>query len=179
MNRLFIYNYRNVLCHNQSLNNTSELMTNPKRSQEFTTILFLLIFIFASCKTFNPLHKIQEELDLSIKAYNLEFESKEIDRSTRLVHPEHRAQYLDKSLDVTKRITIFDATTLDIKLFNNGVLTTSTSEDGFDRAIVVIRYQLAVLPSTKLKSFIYEQEWVRFQDQWFTIPNLDEFFNQP
>ncbi|MZH02244.1 MAG: hypothetical protein F3745_02240 [Nitrospinae bacterium] len=152
-------------------------MLKPNRPRSYTAFLFLLIILSASCKTFDPFLKSQEELDLSIKAYNLEFESKSIDRSARLVHPEHRSQYLAKSLEVTKRITFFEATTLDMKFFNNGVPTTSTSDEGFDRAIVIIRYQLAVLPSTKLKSLIFEQEWVRYQDQWFTIPDLDAFLD--
>jgi hypothetical protein len=72
---------------------------------------------------------------------------KAIDKIALFVHPEHRAQYLGKSLIVTKRITIFEATTLDIKFFNNGVPTTSLSEGSFDRAIVVIRYQIADYPA--------------------------------
>jgi hypothetical protein len=56
-----------------------------------------------------------------------------------------------KSLGMTKRLTIFDSTILDIKFINNGVQTSIGSKEGFDPAIVVIRYQLAVLPSTRLK----------------------------
>ena len=116
------------------------------------------MFIFASCGTLDPYLKTQEDLDLSIKAYNLEFESKAIDRTARFVHPDHRAEYMERSLEMTKRLTIFDATVLDIKLFNNGVQTSIVSKENFDRAAVVMRYQLAVLPSTKLKNPIIEQE---------------------
>jgi len=77
-----------------------------------------------------------------------------------------------KSLEMTKRLTIFDSTILDIKFFNNGVQTSIGSKEDYDRAIVVIRYQLFVLPSTKLKNPIIEQEWVRYQEQWVTIPNM-------
>ena len=145
------------------------------QSRAFTAFLFLLIFISASCKTLDPFYKNKEELDLNIKAYNLDFENKSIDRSARLVHPEHRAQYLAKSLEVTKRITIFEASTLGIKFFNNGVPTLSIPDKDFDRAIVIIRYQLAVLPSTKLTSLIFEQEWVLYKNKWFTIPDLSAF----
>jgi hypothetical protein len=61
---------------------------------------------------------------------------------------------------------------LDIKFFNNGVKTSIRSKEEFDRAIVVIRYQLAVLPSNILKNPTIEQEWVRYQEQWVTIPNI-------
>ena len=152
-------------------------MPKTKRSQAFTAFLFLLVFTSTSCKSLDPFHKSQEDLDLSVKAYNLEFESKSIDSSAKFVHPEHRAQYLEKSLELTKRITIFEATVLDMKFSNNGVPISNISEEDFDRAIVVIRYQLAVLPSTKLKNFIYEQEWVLYQDQWFTIPDLNLFLD--
>ena len=130
------------------------------------------MFIFASCGTLDPYFKTQEDLDLSIKAYNLEFESKAIDRTARFVHPDHRAEYMERSLEMTKRLTIFDATVLDIKLFNNGVQTSIVSKENFDRAVVVMRYQLAVLPSTKLKNPIIEQEWVLYQEQWVIIPDL-------
>jgi hypothetical protein len=157
--------------------NASELMLKSKCPRALTTILLFLIFISASCKTLDPYHKTQEDLHLSIKAYNLEFESKAIDRTARFVHPAHRAQYMAKSLEMTKRITIFDATILDIKFFNNGIPISSGSKEGFDRAIVVIRYQLAVLPSTKLKNPIIEQEWVLYQEQWVTIPDLNSLLD--
>ena len=130
------------------------------------------MFIFASCGTLDPYFKTQEDLDLSIKAYNLEFESKAIDRTARFVHPDHRAEYMERSLEMTKRLTIFDATVLDIKLFNNGVQTSIVSKENFDRAVVVMRYQLAVLPSTKLKNPNIEQEWGLYQEQWVIIPDL-------
>jgi hypothetical protein len=150
-------------------------MLKPVYYRAFAACLLSLIFISVSCQTLDPFHKTQEELDLSIKAYNLDFESKSIDRSARLVHPEHRAQYLAKSLEVTKRITIFEASTLGIKFFNNGVPTLSLPDEDFDRAIVIIRYQLAVLPSSKLTNLISEQEWVLYQNKWFTIPDLSAF----
>jgi hypothetical protein len=152
-------------------------MLKSKCPRALTAILLLLIFVSASCNTLDPFHKSQEDLDLSIKAYNIEFESRAIDRTARFVHPAHLTQYQEKSLEVTKRLTIFDATILNIKFFNNGAPTSSGSKEGFDRAIVVIRYQLAVLPSTKLKNLIIEQEWVLYQEQWVTIPDLSTFLD--
>ena len=156
---------------------TDDLMLKSKYPRALTAILLLLIFVSASCRTLDPYLKTQEDLDLSIKAYNLEFESKAIDRTARFVHPAHRAQYQEKTLEMTKRLTIFDATILDIKLFNNGVPASNISDEGFDRAVVVIRYQLAVLPSTKLKNPIIEQEWVLYQEQWVLIPDLSAFLD--
>ena len=146
-------------------------------SRALTAILFLLMFVFASCETLDLYLKTQKDLDLSIKAYNLGFESKAIDRTAPFVHPAHRAEYMEKSLELTKRLTIFDSTILDIKFFNNGVKTSIGSKEEFDRAIVVIRYQLAVLPSTILKNPTIEQEWVLHQEQWVTIPNISELLD--
>lgn len=156
---------------------TDDLMLKSKCPRALTAILLLLIFVSASCRTLDPYLKTQEDLDLSIKAYNLEFESKAIDRTARFVHPAHRAEYMEKSLEMTKRLNIFDATTLDIRLFNNAVPIPLGAKEDFDRAIVVIRYQLAVLPSTKLKNPIIEQEWVLYQEQWVIIPDLSAFLD--
>jgi hypothetical protein len=140
-------------------------------------MFFLLMFVFTSCGTLDLYLKTQKDLDLSIKTYNLAFESKAFDRTTMFVHPAHRAEYMAKSLEMTKRLTIFDSIILDIKFFNNGVQTSIGSQEDYDRAIVVIRYQLVVLPSNKLKNPIIEQEWVRYQEQWVTIPDLNAFLD--
>jgi hypothetical protein len=147
-------------------------MLKFKHSRALTAMFFLIMFFFASCGNLDLYLKTQKDLDLSIKAYNLGFESKAIDRTAQFVHPAHRAEYMAKSLEMTKRLTIFDSTILDIKFFNNGVQTSIGSKEDYDRAIVIIRYQLIVLPSNKLKNPIIEQEWVRYQEQWVTIPNM-------
>jgi hypothetical protein len=135
------------------------------------------MFVFASCETLDFYLKTQKDLDLSIKSYNLGFESKAIDRTALFVHPAHRAEAMEKSLERIKRLSIFDSTILDIKFFNNGIQTSIGSKEEFDRAIVVIRYQLAVLPSTILKNPTIEQEWVLHQEQWVTIPDISELLD--
>ena len=141
-------------------------------------IIFLLLTASASCGTLNFNQKTQENLDKSIEAYNFDFESKAIGPSTRFVHPTHRSDYMEKSLGITKRITFFEATTLDIKIFKDdapAVITSKGPEEGFNRTIVTIRYQLAVLPSTKVKTLLVEQEWVLYGEQWVIIPDLSQF----
>ena len=62
-----------------------------------------------------------------------------------------------------------------VKFFKNGVpavITSKGPEKGFNRAIVTIRYQLAILPSTKLVTRLVEQEWVLEGEQWMVIPDL-------
>ena len=157
--------------------NVSELMLKFKHSRALIAMFFLLMFVFTSCGTLDLYLKTQKDLDLSIKTYTLGFESKAFDRTAMFVHPAHRAEYMEKSLELTKRLTIFDSTILDIKFFNNGVQTSIGSKEEFDKAIVVIRYQLAVLPSTILKNPTIEQEWVFHQDQWVIIPNISELLD--
>ena len=102
--------------------------------------------------------------------------------SSRFVHPANRASYMDKSLELTQRITFFEATILNIKFFKNGVpvaLTPKGPEKGFNRAIVIIRYQVAVLPSTKLVNRLIEQEWVLEGGQWLVIPDLSGLLQCP
>jgi hypothetical protein len=147
-------------------------MLKFEHSRTLTAILFLLMFVLASCETLDRYRKTHKDLNLSIKAYNLGFESKAIKKTALFVHPAHRAEYMSKSLEMKKRLTIFDSTILDIKRFNNGIQTSIDSKENFDRAIVVISYQLAVLPSSTLKNPIIEQEWVRHQEQWVTIPDI-------
>ena len=155
-------------------------MFKPNQTFLLITIFFLLLFGSVSCGTMDQYYKTQENLDLSIKAFNFEFESKAMNSSARFVHPSQRAYFMGKSMEMTQRVTFYEATVLDIKFFKNGIPSINTSkgpEKGFDRAVVVIRYQVAVLPSTKLKSLIIEHEWVLNQGQWSVIPDLDSLLN--
>ena len=136
---------------------------------------FFLLLTFVSCHTLDPHYKTQENLDLSIEAFNFEFESKALESSARFVHPSFRSKYMAKSLEITQRVTFFEATNIETKFFKNdvpAVLTLEGPEEGFTRAIVTIRYQVAVLPRTKLKTLLVEQEWVLHQGQWVVIPDL-------
>lgn len=158
----------------------------PKPDLQHTIIYkafsFFLLLGSASCGTLDPFSKVQENLDKSIKAFNFEFESKSVDSSARFIHPDHRVKFMRKSLEIVQRITFFQATILDIRFFKKGVpavMTSSGPQNGFDQAIVVIRYQLAVMPSTKLKSLIVEQEWVLFNEQWVMVPDLEALLKRP
>ena len=152
-------------------------MLRPNFPTQFIPRVFflLLLLAFVSCQTLDPHYKIQENLTLSIEAYNFEFESKALKSSARFVHPSIRSHYMAKSLEITQRVTFFEATNIETKFFKNdvpAVLPLEGPEEGFTRAIVTIRYQVAVLPRTKLKTLLVEQEWVLHQGQWVVIPDL-------
>ena len=141
-------------------------------------ILLLLLLTTVSCHTLDANFKIQENLTLSIEAFNDEFESKGFNSSARFVHPDHRSNYMQKAPDMSKRITFFEATTLEIKFFKDdlrAVQTPEGPEEGFNRTLVTIPYQVAVLPRTKLKTLIVEQEWVLLGKQWVVVPDLGVF----
>ncbi|MBT5472283.1 MAG: hypothetical protein HOK41_16890 [Nitrospina sp.] len=142
-------------------------------------LVFLSLFIH-SCATLDPFKQSQEELDLKIKAFNFEFESKAMERSSRFVHPDYREEFQKKSLQIVKNVSILEASTLDLILLKDNKPVPSTSsifEQDFDKAELNVRYQLSVLPSTKVKTMIVKQEWVRVNGIWFLIPNLDPFLN--
>lgn len=45
-------------------------------------------------------------MDLSIKAYNLEFESRAIDMSARFVHPTYRSEYIAESPEMVTLVKL-------------------------------------------------------------------------
>jgi len=140
-------------------------------------LLFLLI---VSCGTTNPFRQSQEQLDTKIEAFNLEFESKALDRSSRFIHPDYLEEFQTKSLDFVKKVTILKATTLDLKFLKDDkpiIPTSSLFETDFNQAELTLRYQLSILPSTNIKTIIVKQEWVKLNDIWFVIPNLDSFID--
>lgn len=122
----------------------------------------------------------QEELDVKIKAFNFEFESKALDRSSRFIHPEFMEAFQKNSVDFKKKVTILESDRLDLKFFMDDkpvTITPSLFEEDFNRAELKVRYQLSILPSTKIKTIIVKQEWVRHKSFWYVLPNLDSFLN--
>ena len=149
------------------------------KSKKTIGIKLLLAALFlVSCGTMNPFKQSQKELDAKIKLFNLGFESKAMDRCSVFIHPDFLEEFQRKSLDFQKKVTILGTTTLDMKIFKDEkpvITTSSVFETDFDKAEILIRYQLSVLPSTKVKTIIVKQKWVQFKDTWFVIPNLDSF----
>lgn len=157
-------------------------MQNLKRQQIFRIkILLTFLVLLTACGTTNPLRQSQEELDKKIEIFNSEFQSKALDRCSRFVHPDHREKFQIKSLDFIKKVTILNATTLDLKILKDDkpvIATSSIFEEDFDKAELMIRYQLSILPSIKLKTIIVKQEWVKLNNTWYVLPNLDSFINK-
>ena len=142
-------------------------------------IKFLLALLFlVSCGTTNPFIQSYEELDTKIKLFNLEFESKALNRCSRFIHPDFLREFQRKSLDFQKNVTILGTTTLGMKIFKDEkpvITNSSIFKNNFNKVEILIRYQLSVLPSTKIKTIIVKQKWVKFSNIWFVIPNLNSF----
>ena len=150
-------------------------LTNQHRIK----LLFLFLLI-VSCGNLDPFRQSQKELDIKIKAFNFEFESKAFARAARFVHPDFLKDFLQKSLEVSKNTTFLENTTLDLKLFKDDEpisLTPSISAEDFNRGEVTIRYQVSILPSTNLKTIIVTQEWIKLKDTWVVNPKIDSFLN--
>jgi hypothetical protein len=154
---------------------------NNLKVQHLKGIKFLFLFLLiVSCETLAPFKQSQEELDIKIKAFNFEFESKAFVRAARYVHPDFLEYFQQKSLEVFKKTTFLENTILDLKLFKDNQpvrLTPSDSDsaEDFNRSEVTIRYQVTTLPSTKLKTIIVKQEWMKLNDTWVVNPKIDSF----
>lgn len=140
----------------------------------------LLFLINSSCGTLAPFKQSQKELDIKIKTFNFEFESKAFKRSSRFVHPDHLTNFQKKTLEIERKVSILGASTLNLKFIKGGepiASAPSLLETDFDEAELMVRYQLSVLPSTKVKTILVKQEWVRLNNSWYVIPDLEPFLN--
>ena len=150
-----------------------KILTNQHRIK----LLFLFLLI-VSCGTLDPFIQSQNELDIKIKAFNFEFESKAFARAVRFVHPDFLKDFQEKSLKVFRSTTFLENTTLELKFFEDDKLvrlTSSDSAEDFNRSEVTIHYQLTILPSTNLKTIIVTQEWTKLKNDWFVNPKIDSF----
>jgi hypothetical protein len=154
---------------------------NNLKVQHLNGIKFLFLFLLiVSCGTLDPFIQSQKELDIKIKAFNFEFESKAFARAARFVHPDFLEDFHQKSLEVSKNTTFLENTILDLKLFKDDQpvrLTPSDPAEDFNKGEVTIRYQVSILPSTNLKTIIVKQEWIKLKDTWVVIPKIDSFLN--
>jgi hypothetical protein len=147
-------------------------------TNQYRIKLLFLFLLIVSCGTLDSFRQSQKELDINIKAFNFEFESKAFARAARFVHPDFLKDFRQKSLEVSKNTTFLENTTLDLKLFKDDEpisLTPSISAEDFNRGEVTIRYQVSILPSIKLKTIIVTQEWIKLKDIWVVIPKIDSF----
>ncbi len=143
-------------------------------------LICIAMTMFAACASYSK-DKMQGDLQDSVYKFNKRFEGKMMDISSVFVKMDKRRGFLTDSLKVKDQIVFYDSSLLDIQLFKDDLLikqNSSGAEEEFNKAIVTIRYQLAVLPSNKIKTILVDQEWVQEDEQWWVVPDLDVFFKQ-
>ncbi len=121
-----------------------------------------------------------ENLDKTIRIYNNAFESKSDDGGSGYVQNDFRMDYLLKYGEIQHRVSFFQAQTLNIAYFKGGKpleIDEDEPELKIDEAVVTMRYQVAISPSNRLKTFIHEQHWKLEGETWLLKPNLQPFIN--
>jgi len=122
--------------------------------------------------------KSLEDLDKTLRIYNNAFESKADDGGSGYVQNDYRMDYLLKYGEIQNRVSFFQAQTLNVAYFKGGKaleISEDEPELKIDEAIVTMRYQVAISPSNRLKTFIHEQRWKLEGEIWLLEPNLKPF----
>ena len=134
------------------------------------------IFLFACASSEQT--KKAETLNRNMRIFNLKFESKRLDSLVPLIQDKVREDFALKSLEFQERVTFYNSTLLDLKYYKGDQLLTPGKEDldeGFDKAVAMVRYQFIVSPGTVLQTEIVKQEWVYENEGWYVIPELEPF----
>ncbi len=139
----------------------------------------LSLFALAACASYAQ-SQSHEDLEKSIRAFNLRFEGKMMDISSPFVILDKQEEFLKKSLRVENDVTFYKTSILNVRLFDNDTpvrITSDGPDKEFNRADVLIRYQYTVRPSTQLRTQMVTQKWVhKEEDGWRVDPDIDFFF---
>jgi len=129
----------------------------------------------------DPFLDSHEDLEKSIKLFNRDMESKSVQKASIFVLMDKREEFLTQMHGLKDKLSFFESNIINIKFYKDDVPIKIDSngrpEDRPNQTVVVIRYKLSILPSTKLKTQIVSQEWVLQNEKWYVIPNLDQFIN--
>ena len=138
-----------------------------------------LLLALAACSSYTTM-RTHEDLEDSIYAFNKRFEGKMMEMSVPWVIREKQEDFLRDSLKVQDKVIFYDASILNVKLFQGADpvrITGNGPENEFNTAEVLIRYQFSVLPGTSLKTRTVTQKWLHNnQEGWRVDPDLAAFF---
>lgn len=138
--------------------------------------LLLSLALISGCAS--SVEKKLEQLDKVVRVYNNAFESKMDDGGSMYVQNEYRMDYLLKYGEIQSKVSFFNAQVLNQAYFKAGKpleINRENPEGDFDEAVVTMRYQVAIMPNNRLKTFILEQRWKRVGKIWQLEPNLEPF----
>lgn len=147
------------------------------RLQSKFFLLGMAVIFLSNC-AMDPAYDPRNILSDNMRWYNDKFEGKLMDTAINHVHPDSRPDFVMKSQDIKDRVSFFDSALVDIKFFKEGapaIMDGENPEEEFDKAVVMMRYRLSVLPSNSLKNIVIEQEWNKVGNTWFVSPDLTKF----
>lgn len=124
--------------------------------------------------------KRMEQLGKVLRVYNNAFESRSENGGSGYVQNEYRMDYLLKYGAIQSRVSFFKSQVLNQAFFKDGKpleINAENPEGDFNEVVITMRYQVAISPSTQLKTFIHEQRWKHNETTWLLEPNLAPFLN--
>lgn len=119
-----------------------------------------------------------EQLGKVLRVYNNAFESKSENGGSGYVQNDFRMDYLLKYGAIQNRVSFFKSQMLNQAYFKDGKpleINTENPKGDFNEAVITMRYQVTISPSTRLKTFIHEQRWKHNGGTWLLEPNLTPF----
>lgn len=140
---------------------------------------FLSLLVSQGCGKKNVHVDQNSDLQKKIELYNDSLENKQSTAGALLVRKAEYEGFMLKFPDIQEKVTFDEQSIVGITFLMDGAPVKQTAlapEEDFNEAVVTIRYRIVVSPSNRLKTIIVKQKWVRENDEWFVIPDLDVFF---
>jgi hypothetical protein len=138
----------------------------------------LLALTFSAC-AYDPAYNSINILREGVNGYNHRFESKLMESASPFVAEGKRGEFLADAMQVKEKVSFYEASIIDIKFYQDDQPIKTSQKDAdeiINRAVVVLRYQLSILPSNSVKTVLIEQEWNRQGGTWFVSPDLKKYF---
>lgn len=146
----------------------------------FLSTGFLFGLVFAGCISDKSHIESYNKLQRNSLVFNEAFKNKRSDPMEMLIPVDIRDKFMEEFHEIKKRVTFDEVEIVKIAYFKDGTLLQPSRlgpEEDFDEAEITLRYQVVVSPSNSLKTIMLKQKWVKENDDWVIIPNLDPFFN--
>ncbi len=149
----------------------------------------LCVFWVSACATGDKKEddylKNHKTLSKRIKLFNQEFETRSNIASDKMVKDDHREEFLKYIDDIHLNILFNKSTIISIKYYQDGLPISQNSrfpKENFNKAVLSIKYEIVVHPSSKLKTLFVKQPWelleIDGKKKWVVIPEMDVFLNK-
>lgn len=144
-----------------------------------TLLICLSTPLFSGCAQMSQYSIAEKEtgLQTNISQFNKRFEGKMMDLGAAYLPAKKRRRFMEDSLKVKEKITFYDSSILETQLFEDELpVQMKANGPDFNKAVVTMRYQLAILPSNRLKTILVDQIWLWEKQAWRLHLDLEEFF---